>query len=455
MTPPRGSRRRVGGPPPPRRRTGQRRRAERRKRRLLPLIVVLPIVLAGLVAAIGFGGAAAFQSSCTLNSLRPVKLGQNSFVYAADGSLLGSIPAVKNRQPVSLGNVSPWMHKATVAIEDRRFWTHGGVDYEGIARAFWRDLKARHIVEGGSTITQQLVRNLYTGRKRTFGRKLKEACLAMKLSDSWPRARILSSYVNTVYYGHHAYGVEAAAQTYYSKHAVDLTLPQAALLAGLPQAPSRYDPFDRPGVARARRNEVLRALLENHDITRGQYEWALSLGLRLHRGRLYTRIREPYFFSYVRDQLADHYGAAAVRSGGLKVYTTIIPRFQHEAFHAIRDTLYYRSDPASALVAIDPATGAIEAMTGVSPGVRKSQFNLAAQGHRQAGSTFKTFVLTTAVSQGINPEDATYVSAPFTYQPTGVTKPWEVTTYDGSYAGDISVESATLRSDNTVYAQLT
>ena len=437
-----------------RRRSGPRRRAAR-KSRAVPVIVAIPIILACVVAAVGFGSVQIFKHTCSLDSLRPVRIGQNSFVYAADGSLLGSIPAERNRQPVEYSKVSPWMKKATVAIEDRRFWKHGGIDYEGIARAAWKDLRNWSIVEGGSTITQQLVRNLYIGHNRTFSRKLKEVCLAMKLGDAWPKRRILKTYMNQVYYGNHAYGVEAAAETYYSKRARELTLPQAALIAGLPQAPTSYDPFYRSRIALARRNEVLRAMLDNHDINRGAYDWAASQGLRLKPGELYTRIREPYFFSYVRDQLIDKYGANTVRSGGLKVYTTIVPRYQRAAVKAITDTLYYRSDPASALVAIDPATGAIKAMTGVIPGKSKNEFNLAAQARRQAGSTFKTFVLTTAISQGIDPSSATFVSAPFHYQPNSSIPAWDVSTYDHSYSGDITVEDATLHSDNTVFAQLT
>ena len=142
--------------------------------------------------------------------------------------------------------MSPWLPKATVAIEDRRYWEHGAVDYVGIARAAWTDVTAGKALQGGSTITQQLVRNLYTGDEKTFRRKIKEACLSIKLSRKWSKDRILDEYLNTVYYGNHAYGVEAAAQTYFSKHASQLTLVQAALLAGLPQAPSIYDPFPRP-----------------------------------------------------------------------------------------------------------------------------------------------------------------------------------------------------------------
>src|SRR5205823_9950716 len=226
------------------------------------------------------------------------------FVYDVNGSLLGSIPAERNRTPVPLPKVSLFTRKATVAIEDHRFYEHGGVDYVGIARAAWRDLRAGHVVQGGSTITQQLVRNLYISKERTLERKLKEACLAIKLSRRWSKSRILDEYMNQVYYGNHAYGIEAAAQTYFSEHARQLGLDQAALLAGLPQAPSLYDPFHRPSTALERRDEVLRPLLTYGYINAAQYQHAVAQrNLRVRPGVLYTRIKEPYFFSYVRDQL--------------------------------------------------------------------------------------------------------------------------------------------------------
>jgi penicillin-binding protein 1A len=197
-------------------------------------------------------------------------------------------------------------------------------------------------------------------------------------------------------------------------------------------------------------------MLASHDVTAAQYRRAVSSdSLGLKPGRLYTRIREPYFFSFVRDQLIAQYGAQTVRSGGLRVYTTIDPRFQHAALASIRKTLDRSTDPAAALVSIDPRTGAIRAMTSLTPGSQRSQFNLVAQARRQAGSTFKTFVLTAAVLQGINPETTTYVSAPFHYQPDPYTPAWNVSTYDHTYLGATTIENATLRSDNTVYAQLT
>jgi penicillin-binding protein 1A len=438
------------------RRRRKRRSGRRRGRKLAIVLAALLVVGAAGLGAAAFTAASIARSQCELSLLRRVAIGQNSFIYAADGSLLGAIPAERNRQPVPLREISPWMKKATIAVEDRRFYRHGGVDYEGIARAFWRDVTEGKVVEGGSTLTQQLVRNLYISRERTIGRKLREACLAVRLSRKWSKARILREWLNTVYFGNRSYGVEAAAQTYFAKRSRDLNLREAALLAGLPQAPSAYDPFVDPDAALARRNTVLDAMLANGDITPRQHRWAIaSKNLRLRAGDVYSRIREPYFFGYVRDQLIQHYGANTVRFGGLRVYTTINPAFQRAAENAIRTTLNERGDPASAVVSINPANGAIRAMTAVTPGRKGYEFNLVAQARRQAGSTFKMFVLTTAVLQKIDPDSTYYVSAPFHYQPDPNVPAWDVTTYDHSYTGWTSIHSATLRSDNTVYAQLT
>lgn len=423
------------------------------------MLLVLAVVLLAVGLAAG-GTVLAFGSRCDLAALRPAQIGQNTFVYAADGSLLGVIPAERNRQVVPLARISPWLRSATVAIEDRRFYAHGGIDAEGIARAVWRDVNAGRVVEGGSTITQQLVRNLYISNERTVQRKLKEACLAVKLDGAWSKQRILASYLNSVFYGNLAYGAEAASRTYFSRSARTLTLPQAALLAGLTQAPTTYDPFVDPARAVERRNRVLRAMLGEGMITPAQHRWAVRRSIGLRPGRLYQEIREPYFFGYVRDQLVKAYGAETVRSGGLQVYTTIEPRWQALARRAIGDTLTRTTDPAAAIVSIDPGNGAIRAMTAIVPGRANNQFNLLSQARRQPGSTFKTFVLTAAVERGMDPASTYYVSAPFTYRPSADGNCddgswWCVRTYDSSYTGWTSVERATLRSDNSVYAQLT
>jgi penicillin-binding protein 1A len=421
------------------------------------------IVIALLIAAAGVGGGAAvlaYGSSCDLDSLRSVDIGANTFVYAADGSLLGSIPAERNREPVKAKDMSLWVRKATIAIEDRRFFEHSGVDIEGTARAAVANVRAGGIVEGGSTITQQLVRNLYISRERTVQRKVKEACLATKLDRARSKEWILTTYLNQVFYGNRAYGIEAASRTYFSKSASRLLLSEAALLAGLTQAPSVYDPFTVPARALARRNEVLRAMLDTGVVTPRVYRLAVATDLNLRRGRVYDAIREPYFFGYVRDRLIEEYGPQPVRSGGLRVYTTIIPRYQRLAEKAIRETLDEPDDPAAALISISPRTGAIRAMAAIVPNRPKNQFNLLSQARRQPGSTFKTFVLAAAVEQGINPDSTYYVSAPFTYRihPAGNCDDgswWCVKTYANDYYGWSSIRSATLRSDNSVYAQLT
>ncbi|HJU36314.1 MAG TPA: transglycosylase domain-containing protein [Gaiellaceae bacterium] len=374
----------------------------------------------------------------------------SSLVYGANGALIGVLPAIENRTVVARSAISPWMPRATVAIEDRRFYEHGGVDPVGILRALVADVTAGHVVQGGSTITQELVRNLYLSREKTLQRKVVEACLAIKLARSWSKDRILTAYLNDVYYGNHAYGIGAAAETYFSVPADRLTVEQAAVLAGLPQAPSYYDPLHNPAAALARRDEVLHALRRSGDITEAQYSTAVhDRSLHLRPSPAYAS-REPYFVGYVENLLQQTYGAATVRAGGLRIYTTIRPRLQRAAVHALSQVVYARRDPAGALVSIDPATGAIRAMAAVAPSAPDNEFNLATTAERQAGSTFKPIVLAAAVARGMNPWATRYLSAPFYYAPLQ----WRVRTYDGTYAGPESVAAATLHSDNTVYARL-
>ena len=461
--PPRGGRGREPDPLLAAIRRKRRERTRKQRKRFGHFVAGAALVILLTLVVTGFTGAAVWMSSCDLNDLKPVNNGENSFVYAADGSVLGSIPAEKNRQPVDLTEMSKWVARATVAIEDRRFWSHGALDYAGIVRALLANVQAGHVVQGGSTITQQLARNLYIKQpSQTFGRKATEACLAIKLAREKPKRWILNTYINQVFYGNRAYGIEAAAQTYFSKRAKHLLLPEAALLAGLPQAPSAFDPFHRPQQAIARRDEVLRAMLANNYITATQYADAIAVRrLHLKAGRLYSRIREPYFFSYVREELQKQYGSNTVRTGGLRVYTTIDPRLQRLALGAIKRTLPYSTDPAAAIVAINPSNGAIRVMTEISPGDPKNQVNFASSARRQPGSTFKTMVLTTAIDEGISPSTQ-YLSAPFKYDPSETgscdSEPptaWCPETYDHSYVGATSIENGTLRSDNTVYARLT
>jgi penicillin-binding protein 1A len=431
------------------------RRGHGKSKVLLGVLVVATSAVIALLAGIGYVLSVS-ASAPPLDSLKPVDQGTSSVVYAADGSRLGFIQSDEIRTPVPLRRIPQSLQAATIAIEDERFYHHDGVDYEGIMRAAVKNLEAGKAVEGGSTITQQLVRNLYVGRERTLQRKIREAKLAIELENRHSKRWILESYINSVAYGtldgQTAVGVQAAAQTYFSKNARALDLTESALLAGLPQAPSELNPFQNPRGALERRNQVLRKMAKLGYISQARAVEAMRESLGLNRGHLYTRIREPFFFDYVKQQLIDKFGVNTVRKGGLEVHTTIDPKLQKAGRNAIDSSLPYPSDPSAAVVAIDPRNGYIRAMAS-SSNYKHRQFNLAAQGHRQPGSAFKTFVLVTAVKRGVNPSSTTYVSKPLDLK-TKSYGPWKVQTYDQTYGGAMNLVRATLRSDNTVYAQL-
>jgi penicillin-binding protein 1A len=442
------------------------RRRNRKGRPVLLLIALLAAaIVALLLAAVAFTGPQMLDSFCSLSDLRPLALGENSFLFTDNMRLLGVVPSATNRQPLPLSKISPWLPEATVAIEDARFWQHGALDYQGIARAFYQDISQGHVVQGGSTITQELVRNLYIGNpQRTLSRKLKEACLADKLFQRMQnrygkaaRSRILTAYVNEVFYGRHAYGAQAAAQTYFSRSASQLSLVQAALLAGLPQAPTTYDPLLNPQYALARRNEVLRAMRKNGYITAEKMRQAMKKPLELKPGHLYSQLHQPNFFGWATQQLADRFGQRQVELGGLKVKTTLDPRLQALALHAVISVLHTRTDPASALVAIDPRTGAVKAMVDYLPDGRKMQFNLATQAHRSTGSSFKPMTLATALSEG-DSLSSTFYGPPeiFITDPQCRTNngPWDVHNYADESAGTMDLINATANSVNTIFAQL-
>ena len=443
-------------------RRARRRRRPRRARFVLLAAVLTVLLLVVATAAAVTGGRALARPllECDLASLRPLALGQNSFLYAADGAALGAIPSERNRQPVSLGQVSPWLRKATVAVEDRRFWTHGAVDPEGLVRAAVANLRAGRVVQGGSTITQQLVRNLYLGTQSepSLSRKLREVCLARKLEERWTKRRVLVSYFNHVFYGNRAYGVAAAAWTYFSRPPSRLDLPQSALIAGLPQAPSLYDPFRRPAAALARRNLVLRSMLEAGSVTPAQYREAVRGPLGLEPGRRYARMREPDVFRYVERELVRRFGAQTVRDGGLRVETTVDPGLQALARRTMAAYLDERSDPAAALVAIDPSTGAIRTMTSWLPGGRRLQFSLPWQGRRQAGSAAKVFTLTAALEGGVSLSSVWTGPAAITIPDrrclTGIDEPWRPHNYGDASAGTMTLLDGIARSVNTIFAQL-
>jgi penicillin-binding protein 1A len=441
-----------------RQRQVRKRRGKGHVRSRLLLAFGLVVAVCGLVVLSAVGWVISVAATAPdIDELKPIDKGSSSVIYAADGSRLGYVASDSVRTPIEWDDMPLHMRQATVAIEDRRFYEHSGVDFEGVVRAGVKNITSGKTVQGGSTITQQLVRALYIkDPKRDFKRKIREAKMADELESKHSKQWILHQYLNSVPYGtvngQTAIGIEAAAETYYGKHAKDLTLQESAMLAGLPQAPSQYNPLLNPEAARARRNQVLEAMKDAGYITPRDALRAMEAPLRLDPGTRYTKRREPYFFDYVQDQLIERYGASVYRKGGLKVYTTIDPESQEQAREAIKGQLPYSTDPSSAIVAIDPKTGYIRTMAS-SGNYGDRTYNLAAQGHRQPGSAFKTFVLTEAVLQGANPNTTTYTSKPLALNVPGFGV-WNVKTYDNSYGGNMNLVRATLASDNSVYAQL-
>jgi penicillin-binding protein 1A len=414
------------------------------------VLIIAVLSVAGYVLAVA-------STAPDLSELKPVDKGELSVVYAADGSRLGFIQSDVLRRVIPWDEIPVSLRRATVAIEDERFYKHEGVDLSAIVRAGIKNLESGETVQGGSTLTQQLVRALYIkDPKRNFARKIREAKLASELEEKHSKTWILHQYLNSVPYGtvegRTAIGAEAAAVTFFDKHARNLDLPESALLAGLTQAPSQYNPFRNPQAATERRNDVLRKMLENGYISRFEYEEAASAPLALKQGRRYVQRREPYFFDYVQEQLIERYGPFVVRRGGLRIHTTINPKMQDVARDAINAYWGDPAGPSSAIVAVDPADGKIRAMAS-SGTYGERRFNLAAQGHRQPGSAFKTFVLTAAIRQGVDPDATTYTSKPLNIDDDTYGK-WEVHTFGDSYSGTVSLTRATLASDNTVYAQL-
>jgi len=422
-------------------------------------VLIAGAVIAGL-SAVGYVVGIA-NSAPELNSLQPQDPGRLSRVYAADGQQLGIIQSDVLRIPIASSKIPQSVRDATVAIEDERFYRHKGVDFEGVIRAAFKNASSGKTMQGGSTLTMQLIRTLYTGnREKTFERKVREAKLAEELENVHRGRRgkewILTKYLNSVPYGtnggQEAVGIEAAARAYFDKSASQLSLGESALLAGLPQAPSDYNPFRAEGAAIARRNEVLRKMADLGYVSDSEAAAAIAEPLQLKPSGYFRQKRESFFFDYVTDQLIKRYGVKRVRSGGLKITTTIDLDLQKKARKAIADNLSFSGAPSSAIVSIDPKNGYIRAMAS-SARYSNSQYNLAADGKRQPGSAFKIMALVAAVRAGINPAATSYASGAINLGPK-----WDNVTincYGGRCrGGSQNLVSGTLTSDNTVYIRL-
>ncbi|MDQ3791653.1 MAG: transglycosylase domain-containing protein, partial [Actinomycetota bacterium] len=403
------------------RRMNRRRRRTRKKGNWLAaarnvfLILCAVGVLGAVVLFASFGHTytAIAEDMPELDDYSSTELAQTSVVYDANGNVVDELYGVQNRYVVPLDKIDPTLHDAVVAIEDHRFYEHRGLDFEAIGRAAVENIESLSIQEGGSTITQQLIKNTYIAQKQrlvpSFERKIAEASLAWQYEKEHSKEEILEQYLNTVYFGANAYGADAAARTYFNKKAEDLTLPESALLAGIIQLPGVYDPFLDPKTAKERRNVVLDRMLEYGYITRAEHDEAVKADLVLSRGRVEHENDNEYFLNAVRKELAEEYGDETVYKGGLEIHTTLDPELQEMANTAVDSIVNPEAgDPSASLVSVDPATGAVRAMVGGSD-FDQVKFNLATQAHRQAGSSFKPFVYAEAIEQGISPETS-YVS---------------------------------------------
>jgi penicillin-binding protein 1A len=456
--------------------TTARARVERRRtalRRWTGGLLVGCVALAGCV------------SVRPLDLVPPDRVAQTSLVLDANGRMVAALHGPEDRTAVRLGKVSRWMRLAVVDTEDARFWGHGGVDWLAVARAAARDLERRRVVEGGSTITQQYVKNSYVSGERTLRRKLAEAGYAWGLERRNGKQAILEAYLNTVYFGQGAYGVEAAAQTYFSTRADRLSLTEAALLAGLIRTPTAYDPFRHPRAARARRASVLARMERNGHLRRAVRVRATTAPLGLRPGDPATAAtakdrrgkaaqHAPWFVGWVLDQLLDPadrrfamLGTSRkartdrVFTGGLRITTTVDLKAQAAAERAVAAVAGRRGrDPYGALVAVEPGTGAVRAMVGGRSwwdDARFGRVNLATGaggGGRPAGSAFKTFALVAALERGIPPEAVFAAPDRLVVGRRGHGPAWRVANYEGHGFGKATLRTATALSINTVYAGL-
>lgn len=411
-------------------------------------IVVFVVLVTG--AGLGFLTASIQTLPSLKGDIRPPAASQ---IYDANGKLIATTRSVENRIPVSINKVPKDLQNAFVAVEDARFYQHVGVDPRGILRAVWSNVTDRGVSEGGSTITQQLAKNALLSQERTLKRKIQEAFLALQIERQYTKSEILELYLNQIYFGQGAYGVQAAAQVYFGKNVEDLNLAECAMLAGIPKSPNYYSPLSNLKAATERQATVLDQMVKYNYI-----DQATSTQSRNTKIRLASRANQsnnsaetaPYFVDYVLQQLIDKYGADAVYKDGLKIYTTLDTDMQKAAEQAMRKLPTAHTDsngikqPQGALVAIDPHTGYIKAMVG---GRGNDQFNRAVMAERQPGSAFKPFVYLAAIESGMK-ADSIINDSPVSFGS------WSPKNYDGRFHGNVTLRTALEESLNVPTVKL-
>ena len=436
--------------------------------RLLLRFSAVIIVAAGLLAA-GLAALAPSLHSALWRGGSAQRAGldqldqssERSYVYAGDGSLLTVLHAEENRSPVLLDQVPPIVVNAILDVEDERFWEHGALDLRSTLRAFATNAKAGSVLQGGSTITQQLVKNLLLSPERNVDRKVKEAVLAVQVENKLTKREILERYLNIVYFGNGAYGVQAAAETYFGKDVSQLDAGESAFLAGIIANPVGYDPVLNLPAAEIRRDEALDRMVANGHLTAAQAE-------QLKQRPVPTSVRdvgvpkESYFVEQVKQQLLDDPRLGdtpterynAVFRGGLRIYTTIDPKLQQDAEQSVRNGIPANKEGfTGALVAVDPKSGRVRALVG-GPGFDTSKFDLATQGYRQPGSSFKLFTLLAMLEAGYGPDSTVNGTAPCKVDFPGFPNPTPINNSEGEGGGTMTVRKATALSINCAYVRI-
>lgn len=443
---------RSGGPKAGARTPKAPRPARPKGKRRRPVLRVILLVTALVVVALGVTGCMVLNSfSGNLpDPTKPLKgTDLSTRILDRNGKTITDLFADQNRQLVTLADMPRTLREAVIATEDQRYYEHPGIDLLSLARAVVVDIRAGAQVQGGSTITQQYVKQAFVGDEVTIKRKISEALLAYKLEQQYSKDEILAMYLNTIYFGHGSYGVQTAAKAYFGKPVQQLTLAESAVLAGVIKSPGRYSPYLDAAAAKNRRDTVLGQMRDQGYIDESAYAAAVATPIKT-TGLKHAATKAPYFIEYLKEQLVKLYGEDMVYRGGLRVTTTLDLRMQTAAETAVAKTLDRKSDPSAALVALDPKTGEILAMVG-GRDFTKQQYNVAVQGHRQSGSAFKPFVLVTALAQGVSPEQTYKADSAKLKIPGG--QIWSVAGERG-YKGMLRLRAATWHSINPVFARL-
>lgn len=427
-------------------------------------VIIGIFLLAAVLCGVALGGVFAMVRDLPqIRALEDFSPSAVTRIYSADQVLLAELYK-KKRDPVPISEIPEKLQQALIATEDRQFYEHSGVDLKGILRAVVRDILAGEFAEGASTLTQQLAKTLFLTPQKTLERKLKEAFLAFQLERRYTKDEILELYLNQVYFGSGAYGVEAAAQKFFGKPASRLNISECAMLAAMPKAPSVYSPLVNPELAIQRRNIVLRQMLEVGAISRTQYESAKSQPFEPAKKRG-NSAKAPYFVDYVKKRLEAEIGAARLYTGGLTVKTTLSYRMQQAAEQAVENGLsdlgrrmenlhqLENPDPQAALVAIDVSAGGILAMVG-GKNHDKSPYNRAAMAKRQPGSAFKPIVYALAIEQGFS-QNTLLLDTPAAFQGKKPEIQWQPENFSNTYQGEMTLRKALTHSKNIPAVRLT